>query len=100
MIPFSIEFEEALAALHQAGDVTAGAHALILARAVQGGRNSVLPRIVKCGYKQLQWMYYFTAGVKEVRCWTVAQGSTAPQAAGVIHSDFEAGFIKSRRLFV
>lgn len=91
VIPFSVEFEEALAALHKAGDV-AGAHAL-LAR-VQGGRKSVLPRIVKCGYKQLKLMYYFTAGVKEVRCWTVAQGSTAPQAAGVIHSDFEAGFIK------
>jgi len=40
-------------------------------------------------------MYYFTAGEKEVRCWTLIKGSTAPQAAGVIHSDFERGFIKA-----
>ncbi|KAF0771409.1 hypothetical protein AaE_002452 [Aphanomyces astaci] len=40
-------------------------------------------------------MYYFTAGDKEVRCWTLRKGATAPQAAGVIHSDFERGFIKA-----
>lgn len=40
-------------------------------------------------------MYYFTAGEKEVRCWTVQSGATAPQAAGVIHTDFEKGFIKA-----
>jgi obg-like ATPase 1 len=39
-------------------------------------------------------MYYFTTGEKEARCWTVAVGATAPQAAGVIHSDFEQGLIK------
>lgn len=43
----------------------------------------------------LDLIYYFTAGEKEVRCWTVLNGSLAPQAAGVIHSDFERGFIKA-----
>lgn len=89
-IPFSVEFEEELKGLRKAGDVD-GEKALLDSL---NGRGSMLPRIVKCGYKQLQLMYYFTAGEKEVRCWTVAQGATAPQAAGVIHTDFEAGFIK------
>ena len=90
VIPMSVDFEEELKALQKAGDVD-GELALL---ATLKGRGSVLPRIVKCGYKQLQLMYYFTAGEKEVRCWTVAQGATAPQAAGVIHTDFEKGFIK------
>lgn len=47
------------------------------------------------GYKELNLIYYFTAGEKEVRCWTVYDGALAPQAAGVIHSDFERGFIKA-----
>jgi len=90
VLPFSVEFEENLAFLTKAGDVD-GERALL---ETLKGRGSVLPRIIKCGYKQLKLMYYFTAGEKEVRCWTVAQGATAPQAAGVIHTDFEAGFIK------
>ena len=91
IVPVSIEFEEELAALQKLDDVD-GAKALL--DTLGAGRGSVLPRIIKCGYKQLKLMYYFTAGEKEVRCWTVAVGSTAPQAAGVIHSDFEKGFIK------
>jgi len=91
IIPFSVEYEEELAALQKVGD-NAAVDALI---ASTNGRGSVLPRIVKCGYKQLKLQYYFTAGEKEVRCWTVAAGSTAPQAAGVIHTDFERGFIKA-----
>jgi len=90
VIPFSIEFEESLAVLRKAGDVD-GEKALL---DTLNGRGSVLQRIVKCGYKQLKLMYYFTAGEKEVRCWTVGQGATAPEAAGAIHTDFEAGFIK------
>jgi obg-like ATPase 1 len=43
----------------------------------------------------LNLIYFFTAGEKEVRCWTVYDGALAPQAAGVIHSDFERGFIKA-----
>jgi obg-like ATPase 1 len=92
ILPISIEFEEELAALQKAENLD-GEQAL-LDTLLGPGRGSVLPRIIKCGYKQLKLMYYFTAGEKEVRCWTVAVGSTAPQAAGVIHSDFEKGFIK------
>jgi obg-like ATPase 1 len=91
VIPMSVEFEEKVAFARKAGDLD-GAQALL--DTVAGGRGSMLPRIIKCGYKQLKLMYYFTAGEKEVRCWTVAVGATAPQAAGVIHSDFETGFIK------
>ncbi|HEY9120103.1 MAG TPA: DUF933 domain-containing protein, partial [Marinobacter sp.] len=47
------------------------------------------------GYKLLGLQTYFTAGVKEVRAWTVPVGATAPQAAGVIHTDFEKGFIRA-----
>ena len=54
-----------------------------------------LDRVIHAGYKLLGLHTYFTAGVKEVRAWTIAQGATAPQAAGVIHSDFEKGFIRA-----
>lgn len=54
-----------------------------------------LDRVIHAGYKLLNLETYFTAGVKEVRAWTVAVGSTAPQAAGVIHTDFEKGFIRA-----
>lgn len=59
------------------------------------GQKSVLPRIVKVGYKVLELQYFFTAGDTEVRCWTIPAGATAPEAAGAIHSDFERGFIKA-----
>jgi GTP-binding protein YchF len=54
-----------------------------------------LNRVVRAGYDLLGLQTYFTAGVKEVRAWTVKKGATAPQAAGVIHSDFERGFIRA-----
>ena len=54
-----------------------------------------LNRVIRAGYKLLGLQTYFTAGVKEVRAWTVVAGSTAPQAAGVIHTDFEKGFIRA-----
>jgi GTP-binding protein YchF len=54
-----------------------------------------LNRVIRAGYKLLGLQTYFTAGVKEVRAWTVKAGSTAPQAAGVIHTDFEKGFIRA-----
>lgn len=54
-----------------------------------------LDRVIHAGYKLLGLQTYFTAGVKEVRAWTIPQGSTAPAAAGVIHSDFEKGFIRA-----
>ena len=54
-----------------------------------------LDRVIRAGYKLLGLQTYFTAGVKEVRAWTVRIGATAPQAAGVIHTDFERGFIRA-----
>jgi GTP-binding protein YchF len=54
-----------------------------------------LNRVIRAGYKLMGLQTYFTAGVKEVRAWTVAIGATAPQAAGVIHTDFEHGFIRA-----
>ncbi len=54
-----------------------------------------LDRVIRAGYKLLGLQTYFTAGVKEVRAWTVKQQATAPQAAGVIHTDFEKGFIRA-----
>ncbi|MEI6858435.1 MAG: redox-regulated ATPase YchF [Shewanella sp.] len=55
-----------------------------------------LDRVIRAGYDLLTLQTYFTAGVKEVRAWTVAIGATAPQAAGVIHTDFERGFIRAQ----
>ena len=54
-----------------------------------------LSRVIRAGYRLLGLETYFTAGVKEVRAWTVHAGATAPQAAGVIHTDFEHGFIRA-----
>lgn len=54
-----------------------------------------LDRIIRAGYELLGFQTYFTAGVKEVRAWTIPIGATAPQAAGVIHTDFERGFIRA-----
>lgn len=54
-----------------------------------------LDRVIRAGYKLLGLQTYFTAGVKEVRAWTVRTGATAPQAAAVIHTDFERGFIRA-----
>ncbi|BFI96844.1 MAG: redox-regulated ATPase YchF [Rhodanobacter sp.] len=54
-----------------------------------------LNRVIRAGYKLLDLQTYFTAGVKEVRAWTIKRGYTAPQAAGVIHTDFERGFIRA-----
>ena len=54
-----------------------------------------LNRVIRAGYKLLNLQTYFTAGVKEVRAWTVSVGATAPKAAAVIHTDFEKGFIRA-----
>ncbi|GIU31055.1 redox-regulated ATPase YchF [Shewanella schlegeliana] len=55
-----------------------------------------LDRVIRAGYDLLSLQTYFTAGVKEVRAWTVRVGASAPQAAGVIHTDFERGFIRAQ----
>ena len=54
-----------------------------------------LNRVIRCGYELLALQTYFTAGVQEVRAWTFPEGSTAPQTAGIIHTDFEKGFIRA-----
>ncbi|HDR8974067.1 redox-regulated ATPase YchF [Burkholderia vietnamiensis] len=57
-----------------------------------------LDRVIRAGFKLLGLQTYFTAGVKEVRAWTIHIGDTAPQAAGVIHTDFERGFIRAQTI--
>lgn len=52
-------------------------------------------KLIRAAYHLLNLQTYFTAGVKEVRAWTIHKGDTAPQAAGVIHTDFEKGFIRA-----
>ncbi|WP_028593858.1 redox-regulated ATPase YchF [Paenibacillus assamensis] len=60
-----------------------------------GLEESGLNRLIKAAYRLLNLYTYFTAGVQEVRAWTIRKGMKAPQAAGVIHSDFERGFIRA-----
>ncbi|ABK43342.1 GTP-binding protein YchF [Magnetococcus marinus MC-1] len=60
-----------------------------------GLHESGLDRLIQAAYRLLGLQTYFTAGVKEVRAWTVKQGATAPEAAGVIHTDFQKGFIRA-----
>ena len=57
-----------------------------------------LSRVIRAGYALLGMQTYFTAGVKEVRAWQVPKGATAPQAAAVIHTDFEKGFIRAETI--
>jgi len=60
-----------------------------------GLTESGVTKLIKAAYRLLELYTYFTAGVKEVRAWTIHKGMTAPQAAGVIHTDFEKGFIRA-----
>ena len=57
------------------------------------GAISSINKIIKVGYNTLNLIHFFTAGEDEVKCWTIRKGTLAPQAAGVIHTDFEKGFI-------
>jgi obg-like ATPase 1 len=87
MIPYSAEFESEVVAFNKEDKVEQEKHALEL------GAPSMIDRIIKSGYKNLQLIHFFTAGSDEVKCWTLRDGAKAPQAAGVIHTDFEKGFI-------
>lgn len=89
VIPFSVEWEQGL--WNVRNDPVAKEAYMTEA----AGAKSILPRIVKVGYNVLHLQYFFTAGEDEVRCWTIPVGATAPESAGVIHSDFERGFIKA-----
>ena len=60
-----------------------------------GLKETGLNRLIRASYDLLNLITYFTAGVKEVRAWTIQKGWKAPAAAGVIHSDFEKGFIRA-----
>ena len=66
--------------------------------AEMGLQEAGLNRVIRAGYELLGLNTYFTAGVKEVRAWTFVAGMTAPQAAGVIHTDFEKGFIRAETM--
>ncbi|MBP6018474.1 MAG: redox-regulated ATPase YchF [Burkholderiaceae bacterium] len=63
-----------------------------------GMKEPGLNRVIRAGYELLGLQTYFTAGVKEVRAWTIRVGDVAPQAAGVIHTDFERGFIRAQTI--
>jgi obg-like ATPase 1 len=86
MIPFSVTFEQDLL------DMGDDARKSFLEEAKV---PSMIPRIIKAGYKALRLINFFTVGPDEVRSWSLRDGSTAPQAGGVIHGDFEKGFIKA-----
>jgi ribosome-binding ATPase YchF (GTP1/OBG family) len=57
-----------------------------------------LNRVIRAGYELLELLTYFTVGPKEARAWTITKGTRAPQAAGVIHTDFEKGFIRAETI--
>ena len=63
-----------------------------------GLEEAGLDRMIRAGYDLLALETYFTAGPKETRAWTIAKGTTAPKAAGVIHGDFEKGFIRAETI--
>jgi GTP-binding protein YchF len=90
VVPVSAAIEEEMAQLEDAD------RAEFLAE--MGLSEPGLNRVIRAGYKLLGMQTYFTAGVKEVRAWQVHRGSTAPQAAGVIHTDFEKGFIRAETI--
>jgi hypothetical protein len=63
-----------------------------------GLEEAGLDRLIKAGYALLGLQTYFTVGPKEARAWTIAKGTPAPRAAGVIHGDFERGFIRAETI--
>ena len=63
-----------------------------------GLEEAGLNRLIRSGYKLLGLITYFTVGPKEARAWTITTGTKAPQAAGVIHTDFEKGFIRAQTI--
>ena len=66
--------------------------------AAVGLKEAGLDRLIRAGYALLHLVTFFTAGPKETRAWTVTRGTKAPQAAGVIHTDFERGFIRAETI--
>lgn len=88
MVPYSAEFESEV--LANAGDAAKEPRDKA---AEELGAPTMIHKIVNTGYRALQLIHYFTCGEDEVKCWTIRNGTKAPGAAGVIHTDFEKGFI-------
>ena len=86
MIPYSADFEKEVTSQGPNEEVRKNI-------AEELGAPSSIAKIIKTGYQTLRLIHYFTAGEDEVKCWTIREGTKAPQAAGVIHTDFERGFI-------
>jgi obg-like ATPase 1 len=86
VIPFSVQFEQEWIDMELAGSLQAY-------KEENPNNKSAIPRILKAGYHALSLIHFFTAGRDEVKAWTIREGRFAPQAAGVIHTDFERGFI-------
>lgn len=104
IIPFSVEFEEKI---HSFKDDPAALEVFLkeskvksrLEKIITEGKSNTQSTKFnvndQTGFTKLGLQYYFTAGEKEIRCWTIPRGCLAPQAAGAIHGDFERGFIKA-----
>jgi obg-like ATPase 1 len=86
MIPYSADFEKEVTSQGSDEEVRRKI-------AEELGSPSCIAKIIKTGYQTLRLIHYFTAGEDEVKCWTIREGTKGPQAAGVIHTDFERGFI-------
>jgi len=102
IIPMSCEFEQELMDLNDDADAKQAfiekCEEEVKAMGLSGpgfAVKTVVPRLIRAGRQALCLQSYYTAGPKEVRAWTIMKGTLAPQAAGVIHSDFERGFIKA-----
>jgi len=88
MLPYSADFEATVLQNAGSADKVARDEA-----AAALGAPTMVHKLVNVGYRTLQLIHYFTAGEDEVKCWTLRKGAKAPAAAGVIHTDFERGFI-------
>jgi obg-like ATPase 1 len=93
IIPFSCKMESFLASEEDADTKKKYLENLSKEFAEGAEVKSILPKIITTGYAALNLIYFFTAGEDEVKAWTIRKGTKAPQAAGVIHTDFERGFI-------
>mmetsp|Transcript_10510 Transcript_10510/g.29691 ORF Transcript_10510/g.29691 Transcript_10510/m.29691 type:complete len:387 (-) Transcript_10510:279-1439(-) len=87
VIPFSVAFEQEVMDAEISGGMPAKKKYMD-----EAGARTIIPKIIKSGYKALNLIHYFTAGKDEVRAWSVKVGTYAPKAAGVIHTDFEKNF--------
>jgi obg-like ATPase 1 len=89
IIPYSVAFELKLSKL------TGEEKEKVIKEA---GADSALGKIITAGYHSLDLIHFFTSGEDEVKCWTIRKGTKAPQGAGVIHTDFERGFISAETM--